>query len=58
MDLLRIKKERGIKEWQKIEKHHAYIMCVLDYVLRAEKRITLITARSVVNKNQESGYVT
>lgn len=43
------------EKWQKIEKHHAYIMFVLDYVLRAEKRITLITARSVASMNQEPG---
>lgn len=37
------------------DRHHAYIMYVQDYVLKVEKRITLITASIAININQEQG---
>lgn len=43
----------GHNRWQQIDRHHAYIMYVQDYVLKAEKRIMLITASIVINISQE-----
>lgn len=39
----------GFRQWQRIDKHHAYTIYALDYVRRVGKRIMLITVSIAIS---------
>ena len=43
----------GIRQWQKIEKHHVYIMFAPDFALKDVKQIMRITSNIVTNISRE-----
>lgn len=50
--MLQLTEQGGIRQWQQIDRHHAYIIYVQDSASKGGKRITLITANTAINMNQ------
>lgn len=50
--MLQLTEQGGIKQWQQIDRHHAYIIYVQENVPKGGKRIMLITASTAINMNQ------